>query len=97
MLRCLSGAKQPTEPPRISVVIPVFDELRNLSLLHSQLKEALSGLGNTYEIIFVDDGSLEGSTEFLRQLETSDSDTRLLEFVRNFGQTAAMAAGFDHA
>ena len=54
-------------------------------------------MGRGYEILFIDDGSLDGSTPLLRALSQADPCVRLLEFVRNFGQTAAMSAGFDHA
>ncbi len=83
--------------PQLSVVIPVFNERENLKPLHEKLKLALNGLGRSYEVLFIDDGSLDGSTALLREIAASDPNVRLLEFVRNFGQTAAMSAGFDHA
>jgi glycosyltransferase involved in cell wall biosynthesis len=81
----------------LSVVIPVFNERENLGPLHEKLKRVLDGLGRTYEVLFIDDGSLDGSTRLLQEIAASDPRVRLLEFVRNFGQTAAMSAGFDHA
>jgi glycosyltransferase involved in cell wall biosynthesis len=78
-------------------VIPVFNERDNLALLHDKLTNVMSRYGRSYEIVFIDDGSMDGSSAVLRSLAASDPSIRLLEFVRNFGQTAAMSAGFDHA
>ncbi len=86
-----------SDTPQLSVVIPVFNERENLNPLLEKLKLALDGLGRSYEILFIDDGSLDGSTALLREIAASDPNVRLLEFVRNFGQTAAISAGFDHA
>lgn len=81
----------------ISVVIPVFNERDNLKPVYSKLKKVLDSMGLTYEILFIDDGSLDGSTAILQELSQLDPKTRIVEFVRNFGQTAAIAAGFAHA
>jgi len=81
----------------VSVIVPVFNERDNLRPLYARLKEVLGSLESTYEVIFVDDGSVDGSTAILRELATADPRVRVIEFVRNFGQTAAMAAGFEHA
>ncbi len=83
--------------PQLSVVIPVFNERESLRPLHEKLKLSLDRLGRSYEVLFIDDGSLDGSTALLREIAAVDPNVRLLEFVRNFGQTAAMSAGFDHA
>ena len=92
----------PTEPSTatgldLSLVIPVFNERRNLRPLFESLRETLDALGLRYEILFIDDGSTDGSAEELHSLEWSDPRVRVLELVRNFGQTAAIAAGFEHA
>lgn len=80
----------------ISVVIPVYDELENLIPLHQSLAKALEG--REYELIFVDDGSTDGSGDELGRLADQDPDhTRVIIFRRNFGQTAAIAAGIDHS
>ena len=80
----------------ISVVIPVYDELENLIPLHQSLTKALEG--REYELIFVDDGSTDGSGDELGRLADQDPDhTRAIIFRRNFGQTAAIAAGIDHS
>ena len=83
--------------PDVSIVVPVFNERENLQPLYARLKSALDQLQRPYEILFVDDGSIDGSTRILRDLERSDNTVSVLEFVRNFGQTAAMSAGFSHA
>ena len=75
----------------------MFNERENLQPLYQRLREALDPLGFTYELLFIDDGSQDGSTEQLRNLAQTDDRVRVLELVRNFGQTAAMTAGFEHA
>lgn len=78
----------------ISLVIPVYNEAAILPELVSRLNKVCSGLGNSYEIIFVDDGSDDGSFETLQELKRQDPHLRLLKFTRNFGQQAAVLAGF---
>jgi glycosyltransferase involved in cell wall biosynthesis len=80
----------------LSVVIPVFNEEQNVRPLHEALTAALGG--RTYELVFVDDGSTDGSPRELARLAGEDTaHTRVVELRRNFGQTAAIAAGIDHA
>ncbi|MFQ5740126.1 MAG: glycosyltransferase family 2 protein [Acidobacteriota bacterium] len=81
----------------MSIVIPVFNERDNLELLLQELCRVLDSLGTAYEILFIDDGSTDGSPDVLRELADAKPRVRVLEFARNFGQTAAMSAGFDHA
>jgi glycosyltransferase involved in cell wall biosynthesis len=83
--------------PEISVFLPVFDEEPNLRPLHAKLNDALAKLGRTAEIIYVDDGSTDGSLSVLRDLARADSRVRVVALRRNYGQTAAMAAGIDAA
>jgi glycosyltransferase involved in cell wall biosynthesis len=83
--------------PDISVFLPVFDEEPNLRLLHQKLDEALQKLGRSAEIIYVDDGSRDGSLSILRELAREDDRVRVVALRRNYGQTAAMAAGIDAA
>jgi len=78
----------------VSVVIPVFNEQDGLGELCGELKEVLEGMGRHYEIIFVDDGSSDGSLGLLKELERNDSHIRVIAFIRNFGQHAAVMAGF---
>ncbi len=86
-----------THHTALSIVIPVFNEAENLHELYDRLTNALTRLKKSYEIIFVDDGSTDSSFEFLRGLARMDPAVRAIRFRRNFGQTAAMSAGFDHA
>ncbi|HEY48177.1 MAG: glycosyl transferase [Anaerolineae bacterium SM23_ 63] len=80
----------------VSIVAPVYNERENIEPLHRGLREALNGL--LYELIFVDDGSTDGSIEALIQIAEQDTDhVRVVELRRNFGQTAAIAAGIDHS
>src|SRR5437762_6658290 len=81
----------------ISVVLPVLNERDNLPLLHDRLTEALRPLGRDYEVIYVDDGSTDGSWDVLKKLAEGDEKVRLVRLRRNFGQTPALAAGFAHA
>jgi glycosyltransferase involved in cell wall biosynthesis len=87
--------KQPSVD--ISIVIPVYNEEENIQHLLPLLKEALEALQKTYEIIFVDDGSADGTAELIQEAAHDDSTIKLITLRRNFGQTAAMSAGFDAA
>jgi glycosyltransferase involved in cell wall biosynthesis len=80
--------------PALSVVIPVYNEAPNLAPLHAELTTTLGQSGDAYEILFVDDGSTDESFEILRGLQAGDGHVRVIQFRRNFGQTAAFAAGF---
>lgn len=81
----------------LSVVVPVYNEQANLKDLHAELAAALKATGRSYEILMVDDGSTDGSPETLEELSRSDPALRVIVFRRNFGQTAAIAAGIEHA
>ena len=81
----------------LSIVIPLFNEEENVKPLYAQLKEALEPLEQSYEIIIVDDGSTDRSFELLRGLQAQDKRLKVIRFRRNFGQTAAFAAGFEYA
>jgi len=83
--------------PKISLIVPVFNEEGSLSLLHARITEILTDLGESYEVVFVDDGSRDGSFAQLRALSESDPAVRVVRLRRNFGQTAALMAGFDQA
>lgn len=82
--------------PELSIVIPVLNEAGNLQKLHGELQEALGPLGRPYEIIFVDDGSSDGSSAMMVEMSRNDPTVRVLELRRNFGKTAAMTAGFTY-
>jgi glycosyltransferase involved in cell wall biosynthesis len=81
----------------LSIIIPIYNEEENIRPLHDQLKAALDGLSLSYEVIAVDDGSSDGSFATLQHLHLEDEHLKVVRFRRNFGQTAAFAAGFDHS
>ncbi|WP_082381963.1 glycosyltransferase family 2 protein [Ardenticatena maritima] len=83
--------------PYISVVIPLYNEEESIPHLYEKLTEALEAYGKPYEVIIVDDGSTDGSYPLLRQIAEKDKRFKIVRLRRNFGQTAAFAAGFDHA
>ncbi len=83
--------------PEISIVIPLRDEERNVVPLHDELTSVLDQLGTTYEIILVDDGSTDGTFAELAHVQAQDARVKVVRFTRNFGQTAAFAAGFAQA
>jgi glycosyltransferase involved in cell wall biosynthesis len=81
----------------VSIVIPLLNEVENLELLYSQLRDLFNGWDRKCELILVDDGSTDGSFEILRRLQAGDDRIRVIRLRRNFGQTAAFSAGFDLA
>jgi len=88
-----------TAPPKIDVsfVVPVFNEAENIPDLYREMAAAGDGLGLSFEMIFIDDGSTDGSFPALRALRSTDSRVKVIRLRRNFGQTAALSAGFDYA
>ena len=95
--RQLDVSPSAKEAPGISVFLPVYNEEPNLRPLHAKLDDALKRLNRTAEIIYVDDGSTDGSLRVLREVAASDKRVRVVALKRNYGQTAAMAAGIDAA
>lgn len=90
--------EQPANPPiRLSIVVPVFNEAESLPVLHQELSEVLRSHKLSYELIFVDDGSTDASYPVLSKLHEMDPHVKVIQFRRNFGQTAAFAAGFELA
>ena len=83
--------------PRLSVIVLVYNELENIAPLHEELMGVLDALDTSYELLYIDDGSRDGSTERLGQLANRDRHVRVVSFRRNFGQTAAVQAGIDHS
>ena len=81
----------------LSVVVPVYNEADNLEPLHAELTQALTNLGRSFEIVYIDDGSTDRSFAVLGELQRRDAHVVVVRFPRNYGQTAALAAGFDHA
>lgn len=80
-----------------SVVIPLFNERDSLAPLHVELARAMQATGRAYELLFVDDGSTDGSLDVLRQIKSLDRNVRVIRLARNSGQTAALACGFANA
>ncbi len=81
--------------PEVSVVVPIFNEEGNIAAFYGQLRAALEALGRRYEIVYVDDGSRDGSFARLQTLAATDAHVRVVRFRRNFGQTAALQAGIE--
>ncbi|MFO1021719.1 MAG: glycosyltransferase family 2 protein [Planctomycetales bacterium] len=81
----------------VSVVIPIYNEIENLERLYAAVQPVLAGLNKDWELILVNDGSTDGTTDGLRQLAGRDQHVKVIEFRRNFGQTAAMSAGLQAA
>ncbi|HYU80225.1 MAG TPA: glycosyltransferase family 2 protein [Vicinamibacterales bacterium] len=83
--------------PELSIVIPVLNESPNIAALYDEVVSALERSGRTFEIIIIDDGSTDDTFERLAHLQSRDPRLRVIRFRRNFGQTAAFAAGFAYA
>jgi glycosyltransferase involved in cell wall biosynthesis len=83
--------------PDISIVIPVFNEVENIRPLYEKLKAAMEETAYTWETVFIDDGSIDGTYKALEELHSQGECIHIVRLRRNFGQTAAMAAGLDHA
>ncbi|HSB30428.1 MAG TPA: glycosyltransferase family 2 protein [Candidatus Sulfobium mesophilum] len=81
----------------ISVVVPLFNEEENVTELHRRVKSVMDSLKKEYEIIYVDDGSNDRTLPLLDEIQSGDGNVVVISFRRNFGQTAAFAAGFDYA
>jgi glycosyltransferase involved in cell wall biosynthesis len=81
----------------VSIVVPLYNEEENIPNLYGRMVAALTGHPFTWELILVDDGSGDGSCQTLREIAAADQRVKVIRFRRNFGQTAAMAAGFDAA
>jgi len=80
--------------PYVSVVVPCFDERENVAALHEEIARALAGVNGGFELIYVDDGSRDGTGERLAKLAMEDARVRIVAFPENRGQTAALDAGF---
>lgn len=91
------GSTQAVAAPDVSLVIPVFNEEGNLTKLHQEITDVLRPYGKSYEILFIDDGSTDASFALLSSLHHKDPHVRVIRFRKNFGQTAALAAGFAEA
>lgn len=83
--------------PELSIVIPVYNEAENLPILVSEIRKVLSWADLTYEVILVDDASIDASPGVMRQLANANEDLRVIRHDRNLGQSAALIAGFERA
>ncbi len=81
----------------LSIVVPIYNEVDNLRLLCQRVHAVLAPMDWSYELILIDDGSQDGSSELMAELHAEDGTLKVLRFRRNFGQTAALAAGFEYA
>ncbi|MGH3109597.1 MAG: glycosyltransferase family 2 protein [Gaiellaceae bacterium] len=96
-LRPVPPPERREDTPEVSVVVPLHDEEQNVESLYAALHAALEDLTRTYEIVAVDDGSRDGTYARLAALAQDDKQLKLVKLRRNYGQTAAIAAGVDHA
>jgi len=83
--------------PKYSVVVPFHNEEENVTTLYDRLKAVMEQVGDTFELVFVDDGSRDRTYRLLEEIAAVDSRVLVIKLRRNFGQTSALAAGFDHA
>ncbi|HHL72186.1 MAG TPA: glycosyltransferase, partial [Bacteroidetes bacterium] len=81
----------------VSIVVPVMNEQENVPILHEKITEVMQGWDRSYELIIVDDGSTDDTFAILEKLAQKDKHLKVVKFRRNFGQSAAMAAGFEMA
>src|SRR6195952_2051073 len=83
--------------PKYSIVVPFHNEEENVTALYDRLKAVMENVGDTFELVLVDDGSSDRSYKLLEEIAAVDSRVLVIKLRRNFGQTSALAAGFDHA
>ena len=83
--------------PVITIIAPIFNELENIPELYHRMREVMSSVGETWELILVDDGSRDGSTDLIRKLAETDDHVRPVIFARNFGHQIAVTAGLDYS
>jgi Glycosyltransferases involved in cell wall biogenesis len=89
--------KTPIFDLNISIVVPLYNEEESVSLLYNSITDVVKDLKRSYEIIFIDDGSSDGTFERAKTIHEKDPHLKVLKFRRNYGQTPAMQAGFDHS
>ena len=85
------------EKPAITVAIPVFNEQDNVRLLYQKIRDVCESLQQSFEIVFIDDGSSDRTFDLLEEIHSQDAHLKAIRFRKNYGQTAAMAAGFEYA
>src|SRR3546814_14359154 len=87
------AAPQTRRPVQLAVLVPVYNERPMLPILHDRLRSVLDGLDISYEILLVDDGSSDGSGQYLAELAAANPNNRAIRLSRNFGKEAALTAG----
>lgn len=95
-VRLISPSKS-GEGTDVSIVIPLFNEIENIPILYEKITTVIASMGSNVEIIFVDDGSTDGTFDLLKKIQASDPQVWVIRLRRNFGQAAAFSAGFDFA
>ena len=83
--------------PKYSIVVPFHNEEENVTVLYARLKQVMEQVGDSFELVLVDDGSSDKTYKLLEEIVAVDSRVLVIKLRRNFGQTSALAAGFDHA
>lgn len=91
------GNKPEEAMPLLTITVPIYNEEANIAPLYGKISAAMDALGKPWELVFVDDGSHDGSSASLDAIAERDSRVTVVHFARNYGQTAAMQAGMDHA
>ena len=86
-----------TDQPKISIIVPIYNEIENVPLLAGSILGTMDNYDATYEVIFIDDGSKDGTDKVCKEVCEKYDNFMTIRFRKNFGQTAAMAAGFDYA
>jgi len=81
----------------LSIIVPVYNEEENIEPMHREITEVMKTLSAGYELVFVNDGSVDSTAQKLEEIQKNDHNVVVISFRRNFGQTAALSAGFDHA
>ena len=82
--------------PKYSIVVPFHNEEENVTVLYARLKQVMEQVGDSFELVLVDDGSTDRTYKLLEEIAAVDSRVLVVKLRRNFGQTSALAAGFDH-
>ncbi len=83
--------------PKYSIVVPFHNEEENITAMYDRLKAVMEQVGDSFELVLVDDGSTDRSYKLLEEIAAVDSRVLVVKLRRNFGQTSALAAGFDHS
>jgi glycosyltransferase involved in cell wall biosynthesis len=96
-MRVLDFEYKQATSPMYSIVVPFHNEEENVTVLYTRVKQVMEQVGESFELVFVDDGSLDRTCSLLEEIAAIDSRVLVIQLRRNFGQTSALAAGFDNA